>query len=127
MKDDRKFWWRCEINNMLKICLNIADLIDEWGHEQNLAERTVTDALGLGYRALSSYLRQGAKAVIDLQAKYRDAIERRDYAEMAKKGAEDFLADVFGDPDIDSINEEDKKRIRELCRQIAEEWEKEDE
>lgn len=126
MKDNSKFWHRCKVNNMLRICLNIANLVDEWGQENNPAGRVVTDELGLGYRALSSYLREGVKAVIDLQAAYRDAIERRDYAVMAKEEAENFLEDVFGDRDIDSINDDDKKRIRALCRQIAEEWEQED-
>jgi hypothetical protein len=126
MSEKEKFWHRYRRNRMLELCLNIADLIDEWGHEENPAVRLITDELGLGYRALSASLRDGVKEAVDLQARYRRAIENADLAKCGEKYARDFLEDVFGDRDIDSINDSDKERFRELYKKIQKEWDEQD-
>lgn len=126
MSEKEKFWHRCRMNKMLELCLNIANLIDDWGHEEKPAARLITDELGLGYRALSTSLREGVKAVIDLQARYRGAIETADLAKFGEKCARDFLEDVFGDRDIDSINDSDKERFRELYKKIRKEWDEQE-
>lgn len=126
MSEKGKFWHRCRMNRMLELCLNIANLIDEWGHDGNLAERLITDELGLGYRALSNTLREGVKETVDLQARYRGAIETADLAKYGEKCARDFLEDVFGDREIDSINESDKEQFRELSKQIQKKWDEQE-
>ena len=73
-------------------------------------------------------MRDGVKEAVDLQARYRRAIENEDLAKCGEKYARDFLEDVFGDRDIDSINDSDKERFRELYKKIQKEWdEQEDE
>lgn len=62
-----------EITNLIKICLDIANIADRKGEEGN----AYLEDLGLGYRALSISLRQGAKAVIDLQDDYSKALEEK--------------------------------------------------
>jgi hypothetical protein len=56
-----------DINKLCGLCLQMANLIDVHGecndHEYIYAE------MGLGYRVLSTYLRDGVKSVIDLQSK----------------------------------------------------------
>lgn len=126
MSEKGKFWHRCRMNRMLELCLNIANLIDEWGHEENPAVRLITDELGLGYRALSTSLREGVKEAVDLQARYRGAIETADFAKCGEKYARDFLGDVFGDRDIDSLNDSDKERFRELYKKIRKEWDEQE-
>jgi hypothetical protein len=114
------------MNKMLELCLNIANLIDDWGHEEKPAARLIEDELGLGYRALSTSLREGVKDVVDLQARYRGAIETADLAKFGEKCARDFLEDVFGDRDIDSINDSDKERFRKLYKKIRKEWDEQE-
>ena len=126
MSEKGKLWHRCRMNKMLGLCLNIAELIDEWGHEENQALRLITDELGLGYRALSTSLREGVKEAVDLQARYRGAIETADLAKCGEECARDFLEDVFGDRDIDSINHSDKERFRELYKKIQKEWDEQE-
>lgn len=70
-----------EITNLIKICLDIANIADRKGEEGN----AYLEDLGLGYRALSISLRQGAKAVIDLQDDYSKALEDRGMQKLVKK------------------------------------------
>ena len=118
-----------KVNRLIQICLDIADCVDEAGQEEDALEkvnRLTLDNVNLGYRALSLYLREGIKAVIDLKADYYKALERAKHAKESEKAAGEFLQDVFGDSDIDCINDADKARIRQFVRGIMEEWEKED-
>lgn len=108
-----------EINNLIKICLDIANIADRKGEEGN----AYLEDLGLGYRALSISLRQGAKAVIDLQDDYSKALEHRRYAETGEKEARNFLQEVFGDGEIDTINENDKQKIKDFVKDIMASWE----
>lgn len=109
-----------EITNLIKICLDIANIADRKDEEGN----AYLEDLGLGYRALSISLQQGAKAVIDLQDDYSKALEDRGYAETGEKEARDFLLEVFGDQEIDTINENDKQRIKDFVKDIMKSWEK---
>lgn len=110
------------IYRFLSICIELADLVDENGES---GKETYNKELGLGYRALSSYLRKGVQEVIDLQAKYYGAIASKNLAEIGEKEAHDFLEDVFGDREPYTINEEDKKRIKAFVKSIMDEWDKE--
>lgn len=108
-----------EINYLVKICLDIANIADRHGEK----DKPYLDELGLGYRALSRSLRRGVKAVIDLQDDYSKALEYQSYAEIGEKAARDFLQEVFGDEEIDTINEKDKQKIKEFTQQLTEKWE----
>lgn len=113
---------RSSIYRFLSICIELADLVDENGES---GQEVYNKELGLGYLALSSYLRKGVQEVIDLQAKYHRAVESKTLAEIGEKEAHDFLEDVFGDREPYTINDKDKERIKAFVKNIMEEWDKE--
>lgn len=45
-------------------------------------------------------------------------LEYQNYAEIREKSARDFLQEVFGDEYIDTINDEDKQKIKEFVQQL---------
>jgi hypothetical protein len=108
-----------EINYLVKICLDIANIVDRHGEK----DKPYLDELGLGYRALSISLRRGMKAVIDLQDDYSKALEYQNNAEIREKSARDFLQEVFEDEYIDTIDNEDKQKIKEFVQQLMKKWE----
>ena len=115
------------LNNMLKICLNIADYYDNKGDtDKDFIDDDLTKELGLGYRALANYLRKGVQEVITLQSNYHRACHERNYQEDIQKSQKEYLLDVFGDEEPYSINDKDKQRIKEFVQSIFAEWHKED-
>lgn len=114
------------LNNMLKICLNIADYYDNKGDtDKDFLNDELTKELGLGYRALTSYLRKGVQEVISLQMNYHSACEQRNIEKSIQESQKEYLLDVFGDEEPYSINDKDKQRIREFVQSIFIEWDKE--
>ena len=101
----------------ISLCLQLADRADAQG------ETPFNDVLHIGHRVFSGYMRGGVKEIIDLQNDFYGTVFRAEYAERDEKDARDFLQECFGDREIDSINEDDKKRIIELCQKIKREWE----
>lgn len=108
-----------EINYLVKICLDLANIVDRHGEK----DEPYLEELKLGYRALSISLRCGVKAVIDLQDDYSKALEYKNHAEIREKSARDFLQEVFEDGYIDTINDEDKQKIKEFVQQLMKKWE----
>jgi len=51
-----------KVNQLAEICLNLANYIDREGEKDLFTP--IADHLHMGYRALSSYLRDGVKACI---------------------------------------------------------------
>lgn len=114
------------LNNMLKTCLNIADYYDNKGDtDYDFFDDELTKELGLGYRALTNYLRKGVQEVISLQMNYHTACEQRNAEKFIQEAQKDFLLDVFGDEEPYSINDKDKQRIKEFVQSIFKEWDKE--
>ncbi len=128
----KKQWWS-NINNLIKINLNLAELIDSVGNKGDLGNPSeefkhvmwLCHELGLGYRALTGYIRKGVKEVIDTQGAVHSANESAYLAKVGEEEARDFLEDIFGDRDAYCFNDEIKARIREAVRKIEEDWEKE--
>lgn len=98
-------------------CIQLADLVDE------KKETPFADEVRTGYAAFSGILRQGVKEIIDLKQNLYAARERAEAARISEEDARNFLEECFGDREIDSINEEDRKRILFLCDKIRREWE----
>ena len=94
---------------LAELSLKIANIVDRHGENRDFA---FADEIGLGYRALSQYLRQGVKAIIDIQEAYSNAKERTELAELSERDSRDFLKDIFGDEEVDSLNDEYKSKIR---------------
>ena len=98
-------------------CLRLAYLADE------RRETPFADEVRTGYAAFSGIMRQGVKEIIDLKQNLYAARERAEAAKISEEDARNFLEECFGDREIDSINEEDRKRILFLCDKIRREWE----
>ena len=116
------------LNNMLKICLNIADYYDNKGDtDEDFLGDELTRELGLGYRALTNYLRKGVQEVISLQMNYHSACAQINIEKSIQESQKEYLLDVFGDEEPYSINDKDKQRIKEFVQSIFAEWDKEQE
>lgn len=116
------------INNFLKIALNIADYYDNKGNNgEDFLDDELSKDLGLGYRALTNYLRKGVQEVISLQMNYHSACAQRNYEKSIQESQKEYLLDVFGDEEPYSINDKDKQRIKEFVQSIFAEWDKENE
>lgn len=116
------------INNFLKIALNIADYYDNKGNNgEDFLDDELSKELGLGYRALTNYLRKGVQEVISLQMNYHSACAQRNYEKSIQESQKEYLLDVFGDEEPYSINDKDKQRIKEFVQSIFAEWDKENE
>lgn len=101
---------------MLGIVLWIADIVDRHGEKGE--ECYILDELGYGYLALSGYLRDGVKSAIDIQDKYSSLKNRLNYTEESEKDARNFLEDIFGDREPDTLNDEHKEKIREFISNL---------
>ena len=116
---------RNNMNYFLKIALDIADYYDNKGNDnEEFLKDKLIDELGLGYRALTDYLRKGVQEVISLQTRYHRACEERNYEKSVQESQKKYLLDVFGDEEPYSINDKDKQRIKDFVKGIFEEWEK---
>ena len=116
------------INRFLKIALDIADYYDNKGdNDHEFLDDGLTKDLGLGYRALTNYIRKGVQEVISLQMNYHNACHQRNYEKSIQESQKDYLLDVFGDEEPYSINDKDKQRIKEFVQSIFKEWDKESE
>ena len=107
-----------KVAKLIELCSRIACIVDTDGRNDTEEEHQFLKELNMGYRALSGYLRAGCLAVLELQDGYYHAKENEVYAKAIAQEKEDFLRDIFGDADIDSINEKDKQRFMELAAQI---------
>lgn len=105
----------------IPICLQLADLADAQG--ETPFHNVLPNGFHMGYRTFSGFMRGGVKEIINLQNDFYDMAFKAEYAERDEKAARDFLQECFGDREIDSINEDDRKRILFLCDKIRREWE----
>lgn len=112
--------WNDPINRMIQILLNLANIADE------KKETPFDREMGLGYRAFTSYVRQGVKSVIDLQGKVYSEQEKAEYAKISLEDNEECMIDLFGRKDAaEFFDDDEKKKIRELVKQFTAEAEKE--
>ena len=106
---------RDDLARLAEISLRIASITDRKGET---GERSYLDELGLGYLALSSYLRAGVKAIADIQNDLANARSDAHLARVSEQSMRDFLTDIFGDEEPETLNEEYKKQIREFVQGI---------
>ena len=112
-----------KLNRFLQICLDIAEWVDNKGDADKVwyGNDMIKD-IGLGYRALTGYLRTGVTEVISLQSKYHTAVEKYNLELVRREEQADFLQEVFADREPYTINDKDKERIRSFCESIFKEW-----
>lgn len=104
------------------VCLDIAEFYDVKGEKGNhFVDDEMLKAIGLGYRALSGYLRQGVTDVIKLQGEYHASKEKAYYAaEYANDYSKQLeMIRAYLDPDMDS--KEAIQKIRDILSE-CEEW-----
>ena len=114
---------RDSLARLSEICLQIASITDRKGES---GDTTYCDELGLGYLALSGYLRAGVKAIIDIQNDLANARADREYAQMSEQSMREFIVDIFGDKEPETLNEEYKKQIREFVQGLLKEMDDDD-
>lgn len=109
---------RDSLARLSEICLQIASITDRKGES---GDTTYCDELGLGYLALSGYLRAGVKAIIDIQNDLANARADREYARISEQSMREFIVDIFGDEEPETLNDEYKKRIRDFVGELLKE------
>ena len=114
------------LHRFLQICMDIAEWHDRKGEEDHYwFGGELSNGIGLGYKAMTGYLRAGVKEVINLQSKYHHAEERRWLAESNEKEKIEFVLDIFGEEDPETLNDEIKERVKKAVKEIIAEWDKE--
>lgn len=112
-----------KLGRFIDLCFRIASWVDKRGEA---GDDFMHEEFGLGHLAMSGYLRDGICSVILLEKDYQCAKNRERIAKLGQYGAYDFLEEIFGDRDIDTINDKDKERIKEFVKQIEAEWDNEE-
>ena len=115
---------RDDLAKLSEICLRIANIVDRNGEP---GEFELCDELGLGYLALSGYLRAGVKAIIDIQNDLANARADREYARISEQSMREFIVDIFGDEEPETLNDEYKKRIRDFVGELLKEMDGDEE
>lgn len=105
-----------KINRLVSIMIDLADIADT-----KSGDVWYLDNLGLGCRALSSYIRQGVKDIIDLEQDYYNTVEKVKAAAEAEDDMRAFLDDIFGEADVDCLGDADKTAIRDFVKKLFEE------
>ncbi len=106
------------LDQLLSLCHELADYIDSRGES---GDNFTLCGLGLGYRVTSGYLREGMKAMIDLEEAYHQAIEEKKLAMIDRDQMRDFIMDVFGDKEVYTLCDKYKERIKKFVEEINEE------
>ena len=114
---------RDDLARLAEISLRIASITDRKGET---GERSCLDELGLGYLALSSYLRAGVKAIADIQNDLANARQSAHLARVSEESMREFLTDIFGDEEPETLNEEYKNWIREFVQGLLKEMDDDD-
>lgn len=109
---------RDDLARLAEISLQIASIVDRKGES---GEQEYLDELGYGYLALSSYLRAGVKAIADIQNDLASARSNAHLARVSEEAMRDFLTDIFGDEEPETLNEEYKSRIRDFVQELLKE------
>lgn len=104
-----------KLSKLAELCLRMANVIDRHGEN---GDYEFANEIGLGYLALSGYLRDGVKAIADMQMDYSDAVSMKNLAELSENEAREYLKDIFGEEDVDSLNETYKARIKEFVQSL---------
>lgn len=108
-----------ELNRLMSLCMNLANYFERAGEETG---EGYIEPLKMGYRALSRQLREGSKALIDIQELYTRSVETSLSDRCERQEMRDFLTEIFGDSEIECINDSDKEKIKKFVQEIEESW-----
>ena len=110
------------LGRFLQLCLQMAEINDRQAEENDNGHGDFSRPLSMGYLAFSGYMRDGVMRVISLQDTVSRLKSKAQIAESSEESARDFLEEVFGDRDPESINDKDKERIKVFVQSIFAEW-----
>lgn len=111
-----------KLGRFLGLCLQMAEINDRQAEEDGNGHGDFSRPLSMGYLAFSGYMREGVMAVISLQDTVSRLKSKTQIAESSEESARDFLEEVFGDRDPETINDKDKERIKAFVQSIFAEW-----
>lgn len=114
---------RDDLARLAEISLQMASIVDRKGES---GKHEYLNELGYGYLALSGYLRAGVKAIADIQMDLANARSDAHLARVGEESMREFLADIFGDEEPETLNEEYKNRIREFVQGLLKEMDDDD-
>lgn len=108
-----------KLTNLIRVCHDLAEVIEE---KHNKYADLAND-LGMGYKVLTNYLRQGIIEVIVLESRYWKEREQRELARMELKDNIDFIAELFGEIPVELLaemtNEEEKAKLKKVAEEIV--------
>ncbi len=104
------------VAKLIQLCSQIATIV-----ESN-KDHPICNDLGLGCFALSHYLREGIKETLDLQSACSKAVYNNEVAKESEKQARAFLEDVFGDSEIDFVNDDFKNELKAFAKELDEKY-----
>lgn len=106
-------------NRLVELACNLANEIEALGMDKY--EELFGKSLRIGIRTCSIDLRQGAKAIIQLQ---EDVVRQKERAEFSKVGEEemkDFIVDIFGDENAYMLSDEHKEKLKAFVNDLFKE------
>lgn len=107
------------LTNLIRVCHDLAEVIEE---KHNKYADLAND-VGMGYKVLTNYLRQGLIEVVALESRYWREKEQRALARMELKDNIDFIAELFGEIPVELLaemtNEEEKAKLQKVANEIV--------
>ena len=106
--------YRNEIGRVIELLYRIADRIDDDKYLRN----NCIDLFGLGCGAMSSQLRTGIQAIVEMRSQLESERRTRGYAETAERDLRDRCEKIFGDREIDTYPDRYLDAIKELVARL---------
>lgn len=107
--------------------LEVSYLIVETLNADKEMQSKSLEQFGLGYMAVTHYLREGMKAVIEMQGELESTRANYEFAKMAREDAYKLLERVFGERDADTYTDKYVDAIKELVARLDKEAEESEE
>ena len=103
-----------EIGKTIQLLYSIADRIND---DKYLRDNCI-DLFGVGCGAMSSQLRIGIQAIVEMRSQLESEKANRRYAETAESDLRDRCEKIFGDRDIDTYPDRYMDAIKELVARL---------
>lgn len=103
-----------EINKLIWIMLDCASMAEA---EQ---DPEICRLLKLGKFAFSRYIRSGIEEILHLQTMYADYKNQSEYRKELLNDKEVFMMDIFGEEEVESLNDELKGKIKAFVKDLLE-------
>lgn len=103
-----------KIGRAIELLYRIADRIDD---DKYLRDNCI-DLFGVGCGAMSSQLRTGIQAIVEMRSQLNEERANRRFAEIAENDLRDRCEKIFGDRDIDTYPDRYMDAIKELVARL---------